>query len=327
MRFLRHKTQIIVPCLLKFNDDKVSIPPKFMDKVKDEVENYFDKNYKSESGEVLINKTSNYQYFVDKESLKDVLDIEGDFFEYCHLEVYYYHHRIILKYSFVHKDKIEGKFDSGLREKITKHANDTILDLTKKINETNKKNKNDKEIFNSENLSKDCMITMFYSYTMIFQKKSKKYLAVLTNRLETMFFKVYLPNKRPFSFGNETFVRISIPGMNVFRSGKMTQAVEADFINAVYQEMLYQKKIKDKEHYNTLKDEDKKKFYSLKKDNIEVLNRIDETILKNMWEYSIDTLSGRISDHQQSKVSRNTYILGGIGFIIALAGLFISIFS
>ena len=335
-------TRFFVPVLFKFKDDKVSIKGEFLDLVKEHIcediiingkeeKPVFTKLTKCNVKEINCAIDQGFTLTIRDNEFKSYID-NLDNYDHIYVYVYYYHHRLIFDYQIHHKNKLKKKLSSSLRDKLhnfSKRITDDFISVYEEIrtNESYKVMVDNKKL-TVEKLQDDhfdgSKIISFYSYPVIIQEVEESYINKMSNRLETMFFKVFLPNRIPFSYGTVAFIRISIPGINLFHTNKLHSNIISDFINTVYEIGLYEKKINDKEEYKEkLK---KNKDYSIEEHHKNT-NRFDEIILKGMWQHFLDTLDGKIASHQQQKVAKISYIFGILGGILAILAIMLTVIS
>ena len=225
-----NETNIYIPALLKFGDDKISIPELVQKTINKSITIPFIKEI-DEDG---------FDYTLDSLSLHT--KIKGVFKEISKLEIkiYYYHHRIIFKYKVTTNSPLKTKLPSSVRKMLNDHFKVNIELLINQINTgvlaSTFKPKEDQNA---------CKVIMYYSYPIIFQKYDEDTMNKLSYKLETMYFRVYFPNNEKESYGTKAYIRISIPSFYVFYNDELDNELISNIINAIYQTVLYNKKITD----------------------------------------------------------------------------------
>jgi hypothetical protein len=165
------------------------------------------------------------------------------------IEVYYYHHRVILKFMFERGKKSVCE-DRMLRE-FTKKTADLLLqsNFVYRINGITQKATDDRT--DDKLIPYEKRVVLYYSYMVMFINNSKGFGNNIIDFLGSLTFRIVESGK--IRFGHVHYVRISVPGMNVYFKKRISDFLKTDIINSVYQNALYQKKESDREE--TDKDE------------------------------------------------------------------------
>lgn len=282
------KIEIYIPVLLKFSNDGVVFKDKDLEDISEKVfanfiknkdklsrRNHLDYFFKEETLEILTNKLAlNGLNIISK-------DIRGEF--------YYYHHRIIIKFAFQVPDDFNGlrKLRNAVNEFYPKLIKECVLD---NINSTS-----------------DTKAISFYSYMMIIVPKNKHQLNNYTDKLGSVTFSIIESTNRFLSYGYTHYVRISIPSLNVYYDKEISNDIKVDLINLIYQNLLYEKKLDDKDMPFS------DNFY----DNLEKYNCIDESKLTSFWNNTMEMLGGKISEKQAHNIDKHNYYLTLIGLFIS----------
>lgn len=249
------------------------------------------------------------------ESNKDLLDnsiVAKDCL--TNIEVYYYHHRIILKFVY-NRGKDIACEDRMLREFTKKFADILLLNnFIKKINDITQKSIHDKA--SDVLIPYEKRVVMYYSYLVMFINNLKGFGDNISDFLGSLTFRIVESGR--IRFGNVHFVRISIPGMNVYYNKRISNFLKTDIINSVYQNALYQKKETDRADAgnNSLTD------FSV--ENLDKYNIIQEKHLHVLWEYAQDNLGGKISDIQNKYIEKKSYMMSVLAIIISIVAIFLS---
>jgi hypothetical protein len=281
--------EIYIPVLIKFKNDGIVFKDKVIDEICKKVyanfnkydermskHDHFDYYFKDETIQLLLKKLHTSGLDFNKK------DISGEF--------YYYHHRIIIKFEF----KVADNF-KGLR-KLRSAINEFYPAL---INEC---------VFNNINSVSDTTAVSFYSYMMMIVPKNKYQLSDYSDRLGSVTFSIIESTNKFLSYGNTHYVRISIPSIIVYYENIISNDTKVDLINLIYQNLLYEKKLSDKDSI----------FSDDLYDNLEKYNCIDESKLSLFWNSTMDMLGGKISERQAHSIDKHNYYLTLIGLFISV---------
>jgi len=296
------KLSFFVPVLFKFRNDDVVFSSAVLEGLKETVSSLpFIKSYDESSNKIYPYIINNSTFAISDNSIKDLV---------INIRMYYYHHRIIFFYEFKAKTKMDASHIRSLRKSVINHYKTIMNQMIEPLNACM-----DLPIFSEEDKSH---IVLYYGYPTLFQKYEKNQFKFSSAMIETLFFMIYMPNRNPFSYGDKTYIRISIPSYTIYTKKEVFyhDSLVMTVINAIYQITLYQKKSNDKEITKDIE--------SFDIDTNETFNRMDEKLLKEMWQYSIDNMAGRISDQLQQNTSKVMYITSILAFILSIIALILS---
>lgn len=236
------------------------------------------------------------------------------------IEVYYYHHRIILKFVF-NRGKKSTCEDRMLRE-FTKKLADILMqsDFVHRINSITQKNARDTSEHNLIPYEK--RVILYYSYTVMFINNIKGFGNNIADFLGSLTFRIVESGK--IRFGRVHYIRISIPGMNVYFKKKISNFLKTDIINSVYQNALYQKKETDREE-SERDTSGEGKLTDFSASNLLKYNILQEKHLHVMWSYAQDNLGGKISDIQNKSIEKKSYLMSVIAIIISIIAILLTI--
>ena len=282
------KVEIYVPVLIKFSDDRVV----FSDDIIDQINNLVFENFK-ENNE--LSRKYHFEYFLKDDTINELInsfkneglsinptDILGEF--------YYYHHRIIIKF------RIEVPENFSKLRIIRSVINDFYPKLI------------DDYVFDKINRISEVKAISFYSYMMVFIPKNKYQLKNYTDKLGSVTFSIIESTNKFLAYSNTHYIRISIPSLIVYHDKEISNDIKVDLINLIYQNLLYEKKLDDKDQ----------PFSSDVKENVKNYNYIDESKLTLFWNNTMEMLGGKISERQSHNIAKQN-------FYITIIGLFISI--
>lgn len=229
------------------------------------------------------------------------------------LEVYafYYHHRLIF-YTNITYSKKNPKFRIiriKLIELIRQLTNEVIQMINQTIRDTylELKDSDKRDIVENAEL---IQIKTFYSYCIVFQA-SKNSLLKKNDQIETFNIRTLQPKIIPFF--RTSLLRISIPNMTAYYSGRLSMEYTSEIINAVYKTVLYAKKIDE------LKITDQYKQYDYE---ISMTHQIiNEEMIMSMWTYCVDSFGGKRVD----QIGNKGAVLGLVFSLIALVFSIISL--
>lgn len=264
--------------------------------------NNFDHVFTKEYLEQLMKEK---QFLDDSKSAKECLS---------DIEVYYYHHRIILKFVY-NRGKNTTCDDRSLREFTRKLSDQLLLDnFINKINHITQKSAKDKS--SDHLIPYEKRVVLYYSYLVMFINNLSGFGKSINDFLGSLTFRIVESGK--IRFGNVHFIRISIPGMNVYYNKKISDFLKTDIINSVYQNALYQKKETDRDEYSDIV------LTDFSSENLNKYNVIQEKHLHILWEYAQDNLGGKISDIQNKYIEKKSYLMSLVAIIISIIAIFLS---
>lgn len=157
------------------------------------------------------------------------------------------------------------------------------------------------------NSAADTKAISFYSYMMIILPKNKYQLNNYTDKLGSVTFSIIESTNRFLSYGYTHYVRISIPSLNVYYDKEISNDIKVDLINLIYQNLLYEKKLDDKDM----------PFSDDLYKNLKNYNCIDERKLTSFWNNTMEMLGGKISEKQAHNIDKHNYYLTLIGLFIS----------
>ncbi|HEX2946826.1 MAG TPA: hypothetical protein VHT96_12810 [Clostridia bacterium] len=294
--------EIYVLALMKFVDDKVVFSADEVNKIEKEI---FDGNeiFKKIPGDGV----SNLQYRILKHHFKELeqsLKESIKSLRNLNIEFYYYHHRVIIKYTFETESKSPLR---DIRDKIKDYSCKLIIsEIVQKVN----------GLVDKKAINEKGKIILFYTYTLILLPKNKYQFNRLVDKLGSLSFKII---ESTVFYGREHYIRISIPNMIVYYNRKISNDLKLDLIHAIYQYCLYYKKLDDLDSIRDIVAFDEKE--------LEEHNRLDERLLTTLWTHITDSLGGKVSDNQMRKISRVLFFLTIVTVILTVLGLFISLAS
>ena len=282
------KVEVYVPVLIKFSNDGVVFKDRIIAEISEKVYANFDKN------ENKVSVINHLDYFFKESTIKEIIEsfaAEGLEFKSGDVngEFYYYHHRVIIKFIF----KVPEDFNK------LRILRSVIDDFYPKMIKNC--------VFDNINKVSDIKAISFYSYMMILIPKNKHQLNKYTDKLGSVTFSIIESTNRLLSYGYTHYVRISIPSLIVYYDKKISNDIKVDLINLIYQNLLYEKKLADKDE----------EFSNDLTENLCQFNLIDESKLTSFWNNTMEMLGGKISEKQAHNINRHN-------FYITLIGLFIS---
>lgn len=307
-----NQTNIYIPALLKFVDDKISISEDIQTDIKDSISSPFIDDLND----------NGFNYRINSKALLKRIATKMDNIEGLEIKIYYYHHRVIFHYILNHKISLTSKLSSDVRKLV---IDDFIINIELLINQINNGVITSNN-FKNEKEQNSCKVIMYYSYPIIFQKYDEDTMDNLSNKLETMYFRIFFPNDKLLSYGSKAYIRISIPSFNVFYNDTLSNEIISNVLNAIYQTVLYKKKTSDLKLIEKEIELQKNESIPFSTKLLNEYNVIDEKLLTNIWVYALDSLGGKISDNQQAKVSKTMFIVSMISLGIAVLSLIIALF-
>ncbi|MBP1924251.1 hypothetical protein J2Z76_000104 [Sedimentibacter acidaminivorans] len=282
------KVEVYVPVLIKFSDDRVV----FSDNVINQINSLVFENFKKNNE---LSLKYHFEYFLKDEMINELVDNfknEGLNISPADIlgEFYYYHHRIIIKIRI----EVPENFDKLriIRSVINDFYPKLIIDY----------------VFDNINKISEVKAISFYSYMMVFIPNNKYQLKNYTDKLGSVTFSIIESTNKFLAYSNTHYIRISIPSLIVYHDKEISNDIKVDLINLIYQNLLYEKKLSDKDL----------PFSSDINENVKNYNYIDESKLTLFWNNTMEMLGGKISERQSHNIARQN-------FYITIIGLFISI--
>lgn len=313
------KLNVYVPVLFKLKDDSAIIHSELLEEIQ---ERLLEISYNDQTVFTKLADTTN-----EKNPEFDILINDSFFTEFKELDnsinsisarAFYYHHRLIFNtvISYSNKQMTFRKIRMKLIAFFEQLTDQVILKINETINSAPesflslKDSKKNSNLYNDiiANLE-DIKITSFYQYCVVFQKKSgdlKQNQQIQTFNIPTLQQK-YNPFKR------ESILRISIPNMTAYYTGKLNQEYKSEVINTVYKTCLYAKKIKELDFTN--------KFdgYDYKRTRQHLV--ISEELIMEMWSYTLDSFGGKRTDQINNKSTLISFIISLVALVISLVSL------
>lgn len=323
----KHTDEVYILALLRFVNDEMVYTEDEVKRLKNTVLSSNEHLTPTEVSKKKKRKYESFEYIYKRDYLHELIKKESSLHyssdvEACldNIEVYYYHHRIILKFIYTRNKKASCE-DRMLRE-FTKKLADILMqnDIVHRVNGITQKSADDNSAVNLIPYEK--RIVLYYSYTVMFIKNRKGFGSNIVDFLGSLTFRIVEAGK--IRFGNVHYIRISIPGMNVYYKKKISDFLKTDIINSVYQNALYQKKETDREEDNNNPEaaELLRDFYV---ENLIRYNVLQEKHLHVMWSYAQDNLGGKISDIQNKNTEKKSYLMSIIAIIISIIALLLTI--
>lgn len=233
------------------------------------------------------------------------------------VEVYYYHHRIVLKYVFrnLPEDPVTQR---SARRLILAHSRHILI--TRFVNRINSAGLDGGPLPNELG-----RVTAYYSYCILFVPlETKSYhksglVKNVENLLGSHTFRIVEVTPKILERDRVHIVRISIPSMNVYSTGEIEKFLRVDILNAIYQHMLYSKKDQDAVA------EDMRDLTEFSIADLDNRNVMQEAQLHALWDHAVDALGGRMVDlqgvHQQTLLFRASIL----ALLLALVGIVLTI--
>jgi hypothetical protein len=318
--------EVYILALLRFVNDEMVYTEEEVKRLKQTVLSG-NKNFTLTTGKRKKHKRiDRFEYCYNMEYIHELIKDESNLkcasiVEDCleNIEVYYYHHRIILKFIF-NRGKKSSCEDRMLRE-FTKKLADILMqsDFVHRINSITEKNPGDTSGYNLIPYEK--RVVLYYSYTVMFINNIKGFGNNIVDFLGSLTFRIVESGK--IRFGRVHYIRISIPGMNVYFKKKISNFLKTDIINSVYQNALYQKKESDREESE--KDTSGRgQLKDFSAGNLMKYNILQEKHLHVMWSYAQDNLGGKISDIQNKSIEKKSYLMSVIAIIISIIAILLT---
>lgn len=292
--------EIFIPVLLKFKDDSIVYKDEELLLLQNSVFQSFTRNPNFKK-----DHCKHFEYILNDADYYKLQNDLTDKLTKLKIEIYYYHHRIVLKYSF----RIISNNDIRIiRKAIKEHSISIVENIISKINNLVDQNK----------VAKKSRVLLYYSFIIIFVRHK------IDDRIGTLTIRIFESSKFIFKHGHSHFLRISIPSIIVYSKYAIGEDLRVDIINSIYQHCLYNKKNQDLKNRQDNKLEDFKKF---DKKNVEIYNTINESHLSILWQHSIDTFGGKTSDNQIQDISRKTFVFLIITVIITIISIMLTVYN
>jgi hypothetical protein len=225
------------------------------------------------------------------------------------VEVYYYHHRIILRYLF---DAAIPGGDRAARQVVLRHSAYVLEHrFVRQINSIRD---------GAPVPDERGRVTSYYSYCLIFALEPAGFRDGMETLLGSHTFRIVEVTPKLYERDRMHLVRISIPSTNVYYRKDVGHFLKVDILNAIYQHMLYAKKEKDEEELLKLVD--------FTPEATSRHNVMQESQLHALWDHAVDALGGRTVDlhtvGQQANLFRISFlavILAALSSVVAVVSL------
>lgn len=300
------RVEAYVPVLLNFRDNSLVYCADHVKLLKDTVlstDNGIEK-FTSGSDEFEHRLTPSYL----RESLEAVPQEHARAPEVSRVEVYYYHHRIILRYLFDFAGALPEGDDRRIRELVLAHSRHVLVD--KFVTTINSAGPDEGPLPDESG-----HVTTYYSYCLMILPGRAKFEKKIENLVGSHTFRIVEVTPKIHERDRVHVVRISIPSLNVYSDSEMRTFLRVDLLNAIYQHALYSKKEQDA---SAEKMSDLTEFSLADLDERNVMR---EKQLHALWDHAVDALGGRMVDlqgvHQQTLLFRVSIA----AMVIAILGI------
>lgn len=293
-----------VPVLLNFRDNSIVYSSADLSRLKARVLGV-------ENGIGTGTKAAEFGHQLSAECLRETLssvDADPDVARcLSRVEVYYYHHRVIVKYVFT---GLRPSMERAARQLILAHSRHILIDrFVEKINTAGADG--------GPVPDSDGLVTSYYSYCILFLPLDRTFEDDIENLLGSHTFRIVEVTPNLLERDRVHLVRISIPSTNIYSNGKVKTFLRVDILNAIYQHMLYAKKEQDAKELDSLTE-----FSTWDLDHRNVM---EEAQLHALWDHAVDALGGRMVDlqgvHQQTLLFRTSVL----ALFLALVGIIITV--
>jgi hypothetical protein len=223
------------------------------------------------------------------------------------VEVYYYHHRIILKYVF---GSLPSTSERRARQLILAHSRYILI--TRFVGVINTASASGGPLPDERG-----HVTSYYSYCVLFLPLTSTFQHGIENLLGSHTFRIVEVTPKLLERDRVHIVRISIPSTILYSRRPVRTFLRADILNAIYQHMLYAKKEQDRINPGQVVE------FSAK--DLDARNVMQEAQLHAFWDHAVDALGGRMVDlqgvHQQTLLFRASIL----ALLLALVGIVITV--
>lgn len=303
------KLDIYIPILFKLQNDSAIIHSTLHSRIRNQMKDtlYNDKLIYSECKDI-----DEFHFNIDNEALDFVKDLDDSIIS-IKGHAFYYHHRLIFHFGITY-NTIEPAFRiirMHLIEKVLEFTDVSVIKINNTITEAKDVEviKNDKSYkYITANLN-EIIIKTFYSYCIVFQQKTGEFLKK-SNQIQTFNIRTLQPKSMPFN--RSSLLRISIPNMTAYYTGKLSTEFTSEIINTIYKICLYDKKIKE------LPETERINSYDF--ETAQSHQAINEEMIMDMWSYCIDVFGGKRVDQISNKGAI-------VGLVFSLTAVVFSIIS
>lgn len=312
--------EVFIPILFKLADDSAIIHTKLLDQIRQDllhvkyqdISPYIDiiNNKKDSADEfnIMMNPVLFDRCFATDDNIQSITG-----------KAFYYHHRLIFNVVIHYHDVVKMRF-RHVRMTLLKLLQDvthySVLQINQAIQTAPKmfgKLQNDPTtvpLFQDIVSNLDAIrIKTFYQYCVVFQKKAKRFLKE-SHQIQTFNIPTLQPKFLPFS--RKSLVRISIPNMTAYYTNHLSLEYKTEVINTIYKTCLYAKKIDELAITDAYDSYD----YDITKQHLS----INEKLIMDMWQYSLDSFGGKRTDQIANKSAT-------LGIIFSILAVFFSIVS
>jgi hypothetical protein len=223
------------------------------------------------------------------------------------VEVYYYHHRIILKYVIA---ELAPSEERSVRQLILVHSRHVLIsNFVNVINTAGPKA--------GPLPDESGRVTTYYSYCILLVPLHPDFVDNIENLLGSHTFRIVEVTPKLLERDRVHLVRISIPSTHLYSVGTVKTFLRVDIINAIYQHMLYAKKEQDAGNKDPL--------VAFSEADLDHRNVMQEAQLHALWDHAVDAWGGRMVDlqgvHQQTLLFRASIL----ALLLALVGIIITV--
>lgn len=221
--------------------------------------------------------------------------------------VYYYHHRIVLRYSF---GEFGADVERDVREAVRRHSAQVLAEhFVARINSAS--------TTHGPLPDETGRVTSYYSYCVMFFPERPGFSTDVENLIGSHTFRIVEVTPGIWRPDRMHIVRISIPSTNIYSAKPPGRFLVVDVLNAIYQHMLYSKKEQDQQQLQQL---DSFSTAALRR-----LNVMQETQLHAFWDHAVDALGGRMVDMQGAGQQANTFRLSIFALVVAIVSVVVTL--
>jgi hypothetical protein len=240
------------------------------------------------------------------------------------VEVYYYHHRVILKYVF--KDLTAALASSG--DTVAHAPSDPRAELERRVRQfvlAHSRHVLVEKFVHRINSAaggrplpdESGLVTAYYSYCILYATVPASFERNVKNLLGSHTFRIVEITPKLLERDRVHIVRISIPSTNVYSTRPVDHFLRVDILNAIYQHLLYAKKDKDKRKLRHLT--------SFSAEDLDKRNVMEESQLHALWDHTVDALGGRMVDLQGVHQQTLNFRLSILAMLVALTGIILTV--
>jgi len=307
------KLDIYFPILFKLKDDSEIIHSDLLKHIENKL---LESSHTNQALYIEFDKIKEFPYLVNSSFLEPIL-ADDPLIESLVIRAFYYHHRLIFHAHIIYRSAdysfrtIRMKMIDLMRD----FSNTTVLQINHVIDQAKidfMNHKNYKDII--ANLS-EVKIKTFYSYCVVFQPTNRGFLNK-NDQIQTFNIRTLQPKTIPLN--RTSLLRISIPNMTAYYSGKLSTEYKSEIINTIYKICLYEKKTNE---LNITKKYEDYNYQVTEKHQV-----ITEKMILDMWSYCLDAFGGKRTDQIGNKGAVIGLIFSLIAFVFSIISLIQSIF-